>query len=224
MSLLVPFLSVLYAQHSSWSPDALTASAATAAGGGVRGGRASSAASASGVPIVDATGAQLLAASLLWAVRIANTVHFMHQQHATVEELFSKIAYLSDPSETFAASSVVLLYARSARMAAVETNAPVYLPYHEPSHIRGIPPSLGTGHCDTFLGLGVHISTVSVGQRVAAFQEEMLRRRTDLLFRYDPVSSVVLGPNALLLVDRVSNANPGISLLQISESEQVVRR
>jgi len=223
VSLLLPFLSVLYAHYSSRSPATLTAAAATAGGGGGGGGGASAAARASGVSIVDATGAQHLAASLLFAVRIANTVHFMHQQHATVEELFSQIAYLSDPSETTAASSVVLLYARSARMAAAEAKAPVYLPCHEPSHVRGIPPSLGTGHCGALLGRGVHISTVAVGQRVAALQEEMFRRTTDLLFGYDPVSSGVLGPDALLLVDRVSNADPGVSLLQISENEQVVR-
>jgi len=164
-----------------------------------------------------------LAASLLFAVRIANTLHFTHQQHATVEELFLHIAYLSDPSETTAASSVVLLYARSARMAAAEAKAPVYLPCHEPSHVRGIPPSFGTGHCGAFLGRGVHISTVAVGQREAALQDEMFRRTTDLHFGYDPVSSGVVGPDALLVVDRVSNADPGVSHLQISQNEQVVR-
>ena len=152
VSLLLPLLSVLYVHHSSRSPATLMAAAATAGGGGGGGRGASAAACASGVSNVDATGAQHLAASLLFAVRIANTVHFMHQQHATVEELLSQIAYLSDPSETTAASSVVLLYARSARMAAAETEAPVYLPCHEPSHVCRIPPSLGTGHCGALLG------------------------------------------------------------------------
>jgi len=77
---------------------------------------------------MDATGAQHLAASLLLTVRISNTVHFMHQQLPPVEDLFAEIGYLNDPSQTTAASSIVMLYERSAKMAAVEARTPVYLP------------------------------------------------------------------------------------------------
>jgi len=221
LTMLLPFLSVLYAHHSCRSPATLSAGGAGGADGG---GGASSAARASGVSIMDATGAQHLAASLLFTVRIANTVHFMHRQLPTVEDLFAEIGYLSDPSQTTAASSVVMLYERSAKMAAVEAKTLVYLPCNEASHTAGIPPALGVGHCGALLGRGVHLSTVAVGQRVAAMQEEMFRRMTDLLFGYDPASSGVLGPDALLLVDRVSNADPGVSLLQIADNEERVRR
>jgi len=87
--------------------------------------------------------------------------------------------------------------------------APAFPPCGDPSHVpAGCPRVL----CGTLLGRGLHLSTATIGARLAAEQGALVKHLTTLLGRYDPTASGFYD-EARLLVDWLSMQAPVVSFL-----------
>ena len=242
VTLIMPYLAVVYPSYGHQTPRGAAAASGASAAAGVRnssdgadddeedaevdgarvgGVRASAAgeAAAAAAAFMDAAGAQHLASALLFAIRMVNTMYFAHVERETAEEVFADIASATDPSSTTAASAVVQLSAKARAVARTEAVAPAFLPCDEPSHVpAGCPRSL----CGTLLGRGLHLSTATVGARVASEQAAVAEEMTALLGGYDPTASGFYD-EARLLVDSPSMRAPGVSFLQLPANARRVR-
>jgi len=242
ITLIMPYLAVVYPSYGQQTPrGAAAASDASAAArvrnssdaadddeedaevdgarvGGVRTSVAGEAAAAAAA-FMDAAGAQHLASALLFAIRMVNTMYFAHVERDTAEDVFADIVTATDPSSTTAASAVVQLSAKARAVARTEVVAPAFLPCDEPSHVpAGCPRSL----CGTLLGRGLHLSTATVGARVASEQAAVAKEMTALLGGYDPTASGFYD-EARLLVDSPGMRAPGVSFLQLPANARRVR-
>lgn len=207
VALLMPFLSVLY-------PSA-TAAALTTVGGDPTADTA-----ALHVSYMDAGSAQHLAGALIFSTHIANTLHLMKEKVATATESYAQIADLSNPTADTAAAYIVQLYAHGESIGRSEHLAPAFLPCEDPEHlVDAVPGAI----CGSLLTRGVHLSTVTLGERVVAAQARMYDKVRELLFGYDPEQSSFF-TDALSLVDVPTRQEPGVSFLQLKENRETVRR
>jgi len=186
--------------------------------GGVRASVAGEAAAAAAA-LMDAAGAQDLASAPLFAIRMGNTMYFRHVERETAEEVFADIVRATDLSSTTAASEVMQLSATARAVARTEVVAPAFLPGDEPPHV---PAGCPRSRCGTLLGRGLHLSSATVGARVASEQAAVAEEMTALLGGYDPTASA-FHDEARLLVDSLGMRAPGVSLLQLPANARRVR-
>jgi len=217
VSLVMPFLALRYPRSSSASPRLRQDGEAE-------------------VTYMDASGAQHLAAALLFATRVVNALFFFRvgrpvsstmtgrpklrgSRPGTLAEAFHAISEATDPTANTAAAYIVMLYSRADLMSRAQAVAPAFLPCDEPSHASGGPP---TAVCGTLLDRGFHLSTVKLGELATSLQADLWRRFQALTWGYDPTGSGFF-TQAVHLVDQPSFQTPGVSFLQLPANQPRVR-
>eukprot|EP00170_Pyropia_yezoensis_P005330 contig_21631_g5344 len=77
--------------------------------------------------------------------------------------------------------------------------------------------------CGSLLSQGLHLSTITLGDRLANLQRLAMEEMTELLFGYDPEPSGFFA-EAVHLTDIPNRQVPGVSFLQMPANQAMLRR